>query len=55
MPDKEYVGEGVYIQSDPAGIVLTTENGITVDNTISLDLHLLDTINKYVERLLKGE
>jgi hypothetical protein len=32
-----YLGDGVYIQFQPGRIVLTTENGIEVTNTIVLE------------------
>jgi hypothetical protein len=38
MPDKAYLGDGVYVMVDPLGcIVLITEDGYTATNTIYLD------------------
>lgn len=34
---KAYVGDGVYVEFDPDGIVLTTENGLEVTNRIVLE------------------
>lgn len=34
---KEYLGDGVYITKDDVGLYLTTENGITISNTIYLE------------------
>jgi len=52
--DKEYVGDGVYIQQGHyrTQIVLTTENGVSIDNTIYLDLNMIGFINKYVDKLI---
>ena len=49
---KQYLGDGVYVEVDSAGrIVLTTENGIEVTNTIYLDLDILAELNNFIKRL----
>ena len=52
MTDKEYVGDGVYIQSSPDGqdFQLTTENGLEVTNTIFLDRDVVRAVLEYIER-----
>lgn len=51
---KLYIGDGVYVDTDGYHIVLTTENGIEVTNTIYLEPEVLALLNDWVERL-KGE
>ncbi len=55
MPNKEYIGDGVYIQGTCEEIILTTEDGISVQNTIILDVDLIKNINRFVDRIVKGE
>ena len=45
--NKEYLGDGVYVEIEQGQIKLTSENGITVLDTIYLDLYLLEALNKY--------
>lgn len=48
---KEYVGDGIYIQKGEYNeIVLTTEDGITVTNTIYLEAQHLKFIITYIDR-----
>lgn len=49
MP-KEYLGDGVYVAENTDGIVLTTENGVAVQNVIYLDEHVLRSLQDYLER-----
>jgi maltose-binding protein MalE len=37
MMPKRYLSDGVYVDVDPRGLVLTTENGVSVTNEIVLD------------------
>lgn len=57
MMEKEYVGDGVYINvGDFHGqIVLTTENGICVENRIFLELEMIETISSYAARSMKED
>lgn len=49
MPEKEYLGDAVYVQQyDGHSIGLTTENGISTTNTIFLEPLVL---RKFFERL----
>ena len=50
--DKDYLGDGVYIALDNTGaLVLTTENGIKITNTIVLEPEVYSALLLYVERL----
>ena len=52
--NKEYLGDGVYIEQDTyqTGMyILTTSNGETTDNTIYLEQSEIDKLNDYVARM----
>lgn len=52
---KQYLGDGVYVEVVPQlGLLLTTENGITVSNRIVLEPEVYTALVRYVEEL-KGE
>lgn len=52
MARKEYLGDGVYIElNDFSQLVLTTENGISITNTIFMEPDVLAAFLEYVERL----
>lgn len=59
--DKRYLGDGVYVQSAGYGtaIIVTTENGVSVTNSIVLDERILRALNTYVnqyeEQLMKEQ
>lgn len=48
---KEYLGDGVYVQLRNGALLLTTENGIAVQNEIVLEAEVFDELCQYVERL----
>jgi hypothetical protein len=48
--DKQYLGDGVYVGVSGLGLVLTTENGISVTNKIVLEPEVLHGLMKYLER-----
>ena len=52
MNKKDCLGDGVYIEMDNFGFVLTTENGISVTNRIVLDDPTLNALLKWVEQTL---
>lgn len=56
MIDKEYIGDGVYIQEGHSleEIKLTTEDGISVSNVIYLELYMIQHIIEYIQRQATG-
>ncbi len=48
---KEYIGDGVYAAFDGFALILTTENGIEVTNTVALEPREWAKLTKYVEAL----
>lgn len=49
---KSYIGDGVYVEFDGYGIVLTTENGIEVTNRIVLEPEVYTALTTFVETLI---
>lgn len=47
---KEYLGDGVYVDVDELGLILTTENGIDVTNRIVLEEEVYGALLRYVDR-----
>lgn len=47
---KEYVGDGVYIEGEGGYIILTTENGIAITNTIYLEPPVLRDLLAILKR-----
>lgn len=54
-PSKEYVGDGVYIQVHNNQVMLTTEDGISVQNTIYLDIDMVENIHRYMQKVHSKE
>ena len=50
MPDKAYLGDGVYVERNPASgdLALTTENGIETTNTIYLEPEVWGALISYL-------
>ncbi len=48
---KHYLGDGVYVDWDGYGLVLTTEDGINVTNAIILEPEVFTALVAFVERL----
>jgi hypothetical protein len=49
---KEYLGDGVYVELNSAQqLVLTTENGVAITNTIFLEPEVWAALVEYVARL----
>ena len=48
---KTYLGDGVYAEFDGYHLVLTTENGIAVTNTVALEPAVYAAMTRYVEGL----
>lgn len=53
--NKRYLGDGVYADFDGGAIILTTENGVSVTNTIELDQHTLKSFDIYRQTLRNSE
>lgn len=49
--NKQYIGNGVYVEYDNYEVILTTENGIKVTNTIVLEAEVLNNLNEYLKRM----
>ena len=45
---KSYLGDGVYVQSDVFGIILTVENGVSATEEIFLDDTVILNLVKYL-------
>lgn len=51
---KQYLGDGVYADVSGYRIVLTTEDGERITNTIYLELETLEALLKYNYRMQKA-
>lgn len=45
---KTYLGDGVYVAEDGEGIRLTTEDGISVTNTIFIEPEVYEALLKFM-------
>lgn len=55
---KQYMGDGVYATVEPGAITLTTEDGISVQNTVYLEADLVKDFVRFAKRhgfLSKGD
>lgn len=48
---KNYLGDGVYVTYDGYNIILTTENGISVQDEIFLDPSVVEAFLRYIKDL----
>jgi len=48
---KDYMGDGVYIEDQGYYIVLTTEDGISAQNTIAIEDVVWTAIQRYMKRV----
>lgn len=48
MKPKEYLGDGVYVQNDGFGLILTTENGVRATNEIYLEPSVYQKLVNYM-------
>ena len=55
MSRKTYIGDGVYADYDGFGIVLTTEDGVSVSNRIVLEPEVYNSLVEFVTHLLPSE
>ena len=51
MSEKFYLGDAVYIKYDGYAYVLTTEDGISITNTIVLEPEVLQALLRFAERM----
>lgn len=51
MARKNYLGDGVYVEYDGFGLVLTTEDGVSVTNRIVLEPEVWHSLEEYVKLL----
>jgi hypothetical protein len=52
---KRYIGDGVYANFDGYNFILTTENGISVTNTIVLEPGVVATLQAYIAQALGSD
>jgi hypothetical protein len=48
---KEYLGDGVYVRFDGFGYTVTTEDGISIQNTVYLEPDVYQELVNYVNRI----
>lgn len=46
---KTYIGDGIYAELTEQGLVLTTENGISVTNRIVIEQREWDTLTEWIK------
>lgn len=51
MSTKAYIGDGVYADLDGFAVVLTTEDGISVQNRIVLEPEIVESLLLWLERV----
>lgn len=49
---KQYLGDGVYVDVNALGLVLTTEDGLKTTNTIVLEPEVFEALRRYVTDVL---
>lgn len=49
--EKEYLGDGCYVERDPVGIKLTTSNGDRDTNTIYMEREVYEGLRRYAEKI----
>lgn len=47
---KTYLGDGVYVEITDGQVVLTTENGIEIENVIYLDAEIWTVLKNFVTK-----
>jgi len=53
MGNKEYLGDGVYVDIENGMIKLTTENSIETTNTIYLEVEVLEAFRRWCDHTLR--
>lgn len=49
--NKQYIGDGVYVEYDSYEVILTTENGLQETNRIVLEAEVLNNLNEYLRKM----
>ena len=49
--DKTYLGDGVYVEVDDCMLRLTTNDGISEDNVIYLEMATYEALKRFVKKL----
>lgn len=49
--EKRYLGDGAYVTYNGQQLVLTTENGVDVTNTIFLEPEVFESLMRYAREL----
>jgi hypothetical protein len=52
MGNKEYLGDGVFVDIEDGMIKLTTEDGIKATNTIYLEVEVLEAFRRWCDHTL---
>ena len=52
---KTYLGDGVYVEIENGAIKLTVEDGVSVSNTIFLELKVYAALVGFITRRSKGK
>jgi hypothetical protein len=57
MSRKAYLGDGVYAAVDPtrSAFILTTEDGVSVTNTIVLEPEVYEAFRLYADRVIREQ
>lgn len=50
---KSYIGDGVYVDIERGMIKLTTENEISIQNTVFLELEVFEALVLYFNKMVK--
>ena len=50
---KQYIGDGAYVDFDGYAVVLTTEDGISVQNRIVMEPSVLKSLERYLAWLIE--
>lgn len=53
MVEKRYLGDGVYAEIESGMIKLTTEDGVSVTNTIFLEVEVYRALVQYFEEAVR--
>lgn len=54
LPEKRYLGDGVYVEIESDMVKLTTEDGITATNTIYLEEPVINALCRFWDDVIKA-